>query len=150
MRAGRLEQQGTPTQLWRGPRTAFVAGFLGLDPVLHLQAAADTVTTPWGRVPRGAVSDAGAGTGTVAAILLPDAIRLAPSHQPPTEDELTVTATVVTRRFQGDHLRLGLDTDSGHRLQVAAWRGELPDVGDTVRLAIEVAGLHLLADDPSG
>ncbi len=148
MRTGRIEQQGTPAELWRGPRTAFVAGFLGLDPVFELQADATTVTTPWGRVPRAEVSDAGAGTGTVTAVLLPDALRLAPSHQPPADDELTVIATVVTRRFQGDHLRLGLHTDSGHRLQVAAWRGEVPDVGDTVRLAIEVTGLHLLADDP--
>ncbi|TVP67803.1 MAG: ABC transporter ATP-binding protein [Nitriliruptor sp.] len=150
MRAGRIEQQDTPAELWRGPRTAFVARFLGLGPVMAVQADADTVTTPWGRVPRAEVSDAGAGTGTVEAVLLPEALRLAPGHQPPGDDELAVTATVATRRFQGDHLRLGVDTERGQRLQVAAWRGELPDVGDEVTLGIEVAGIHLLADDPAG
>lgn len=150
MRAGRIEQQDTPAELWRGPRTSFVARFLGLGPVVHLQADAATVTTPWGRVPRKAVSDAGAATGTVEAVLLPEALRLAPGHQPPGDDELAVAATVTTRRFQGDHLRLGVDTDTGQRLQVAAWRGQLPDVGDEVTLAIEVGGIHLLADGSAG
>ena len=150
MRAGRIEQQDTPAALWRGPMTAFVARFLGLGPVVDVEADADTVTTPWGRVPRAAVSDAGAATGTIAAVLLPEALRLAPGHQPPGGDELAVAATVATRRFQGDHLRLGVDTATGQRLQVAAWRGQLPDVGDEVTLAIEVAGIHLLAADPDG
>jgi thiamine transport system ATP-binding protein len=148
MRAGRLEQLGTPTAVWRGPRTAFVAGFLGLDHTVAVQAQPDHVDTPWGRVPRDAVSDAGVGTGAREAVLLPEALRLASDASPPGDGELHVAATVTSRRFQGDHLRLGVQADTGQRLHVPAWRGHLPEVGDRVTLAVEVAGIHLLADDP--
>jgi thiamine transport system ATP-binding protein len=150
MRAGRIEQLGTPTALWRGPRTAFVAGFLGLDGTVAVQVQADHVDTPWGRVPRGAVSDAtdGTGHGDREAVLLPEALRLSSDDAPQGAGELGVAATVVSRRFQGDHLRLGVQADTGQRLHVPAWRGHLPEVGDRVALAVEVAGIHLLADDP--
>jgi thiamine transport system ATP-binding protein len=149
MRAGRIEQLGTPTALWRGPRTAFVAGFLGLDDTVAVQVEADHVDTPWGRVPRGGVSDAaaGAGAGDREAVLLPEALRLASTASPPGDGELGVAATVTSRRFQGDHLRLGVQADTGQRLHVPAWRGHLPEVNDRVTLAVEVAGIHLLADD---
>src|SRR6056297_1114730 len=76
LRAGRLQQLGTPTELWRGPRTAFVADFLGLSPVLEVTATPSEVTTPWGTVPRTALGDAGAGTGSAEAVVLADALRL--------------------------------------------------------------------------
>ena len=147
MRAGRLEQLGSPTALWRGPRTTFVASFLGLDHTVPVHAQADHVETPWGRVPRAAVSDAGTGTGVRAAVLLPEALRLVSATTPPGDGELSVAATVTSRRFQGDHLRLGVEADTGQRLHVPAWRGHLPDVGDQVTLAVEVAGIHLLSDE---
>ncbi len=147
MRQGRLEQLGTPTALWRGPRSPFVAAFLGLDHTITVRALADHVDTPWGRIPRTAVSDAGTGTGDREAVLLPEALRLVSATTPPADGELPVAATVASRRFQGDHLRLVVDADTGQRLHVPAWRGDLPDVGDRVTLAVEVAGIHLLADD---
>lgn len=147
MRAGRIEQLGSPTALWRGPRTPFVASFLGLDHTVPVRAQAEHVDTPWGRVPRAAVSDAGAGTGDREAVLLPEALRLVSATTPPNDGELPVAATVTSRRFQGDHLRLVVEADTGQRLHVPAWRGHLPDVGDRVTLAVEVAGIHLLAEE---
>ncbi len=147
MRAGRIEQLGAPAALWRGPRTAFVAGFLGLDQTVPARAGSDHVDTPWGRVPRAAVSDAGAGAGDREAVLLPEALRLVSATTPPNDGELPVAGTVTSRRFQGDHLRLGVEADTGQRLHVPAWRGHLPEVGDRVTLAVEVAGIHLLADE---
>ena len=35
MNRGRIEQLGTPTELYERPRTAFVAGFLGVSNLLH-------------------------------------------------------------------------------------------------------------------
>ncbi len=152
MRAGRIEQLGAPTALWRGPRTAFVAAFLGLDHTVTVHASPHHVDTPWGRVARAEVSeaddDAGARTGDREAVLLPEALRLVSTATPPGDGELGVAATVTSRRFQGDHLRLGVEADTGQRLHVPAWRGHLPDVGERVTLAVEIAGIHLLADDP--
>ena len=148
MRAGRIEQVGTPAALWRGPRTAFVAGFLGLDHTVPVDAHADHVDTPWGRVPRAAVSEAGTGDGRRIAVLLPEAVRLTSPSNPPGAEELGVAATVVSRRFQGDHLRLGVQADTGQQLRVPAWRGEVPEVGERVTLAVRFTGVHLLTDHP--
>jgi len=54
MRAGRIEQQGTPTELHRSPRTRFVAGFLGMTNILPVETAGDGGTAPLApRVPAG-------------------------------------------------------------------------------------------------
>jgi spermidine/putrescine transport system ATP-binding protein len=39
MNHGRIEQQGTPSQLYERPKTAFVAGFLGVSNLLHGEVA---------------------------------------------------------------------------------------------------------------
>jgi spermidine/putrescine transport system ATP-binding protein len=41
MNRGRVEQQGTPTELYESPRTAFVAGFLGVSNLLVGDVVAD-------------------------------------------------------------------------------------------------------------
>jgi iron(III) transport system ATP-binding protein len=40
MRAGRIEQQGTPAEIHTAPRTRFVAGFLGMKNIISAQIAA--------------------------------------------------------------------------------------------------------------
>ena len=43
MRSGRIEQLGTPAELYEGPRTAFVAGFLGTSNLIDGSVAGDGV-----------------------------------------------------------------------------------------------------------
>ena len=77
MNAGRIEQLGTPTELYERPRTAFVAGFLGISNLLP-----GTVTGPSAvrlddgtevRVPAEAIAGR---TGRVAVGVRPEKIRL--------------------------------------------------------------------------
>ena len=73
MHEGRIEQMGTPTQIYNEPETAFVAGFVGSANVLHGHVAA-------GHVQFGAHSVAGADhleEGTAArAFVRPHDVRL--------------------------------------------------------------------------
>src|SRR6056297_347920 len=71
MRAGRFVQQGTPTQLWREPRTEFVARFVGLEVVLDADVRDGIATTVLGRLPLPEAPD-----GTARLVLLPDGLRL--------------------------------------------------------------------------
>jgi spermidine/putrescine transport system ATP-binding protein len=77
MHAGQIEQLGTPTELYERPRTAFVAGFLGISNLLP-----GTVTGPSAvrlddgtevRVPAEAIAGR---TGRVAVGVRPEKIRL--------------------------------------------------------------------------
>ena len=63
MNSGQIEQLGTPTELYESPRTAFVAGFLGVSNLLDGEVMGEgTVKLPDGtivRVPREALSRVG-------------------------------------------------------------------------------------------
>jgi spermidine/putrescine transport system ATP-binding protein len=77
MNGGRIEQLGTPSELYERPATAFVAGFLGASNLLHGSVAgSDTVRLDGGgeiRVPAEALHDR---SGRVAAGVRPEKIRL--------------------------------------------------------------------------
>jgi thiamine transport system ATP-binding protein len=139
MRTGRIEQLGTPDELWRAPRTAFVAGFLGLHHLIEVAVAAGHAATPWGRVPVPGTPD-----GTIEVVLLPEALRIVDGAWPVGSDELQIDGTVSARRFAGDHVRVTVAPLSGPPLTVPAWRGAPPEPGDPIRLALDPAGVHPL------
>ncbi|MFP4311369.1 MAG: ABC transporter ATP-binding protein [Nitriliruptoraceae bacterium] len=152
LRAGRLQQLGSPIELWRGPRTVFVARFLGLEPVLDVTATDTQVTTPWGTVDRALVGDAGAGTGSVEAVVLADALRLADgsasdrdAHADPSV--LPIHGVVEAQRFRGDHLRVTVVPPHGPHLPVPVRRGRSVPVGREVVVHLAVDGLRLLAPE---
>jgi spermidine/putrescine transport system ATP-binding protein len=75
MNHGRIEQLGTPSELYERPRTAFVAGFLGVSNLLHGTAGGDgTVRLPDGTDLR--APDARDRRGPVAVGIRPEKIRL--------------------------------------------------------------------------
>jgi spermidine/putrescine transport system ATP-binding protein len=82
MQGGRIDQLGTPNELYERPRTAFVAGFLGVSNLLH-----GTVSSPTSvRLEKGdevtVAPDALAGrTGKVAVGIRPEKLRLGPADR---------------------------------------------------------------------
>jgi spermidine/putrescine transport system ATP-binding protein len=77
MNHGKIEQQGTPSELYEQPRTAFVAGFLGVSNLLYGAAvAADRVRLEDGtevQVPAAALAGR---TGKVQIGVRPEKLRL--------------------------------------------------------------------------
>ena len=77
MNDGRIEQLGSPAELYERPRTAFVAGFLGVSNLLPgVVAADDLVRLEAGgdvRVPPGALAGR---TGRISVGVRPEKIRL--------------------------------------------------------------------------
>src|SRR2546423_3090257 len=77
MNGGRIEQLGTPTELYERPRTAFVAGFLGVSNLLEGTVAGDgSVKLTDGtlvQVPRDLL---GGRTGTVRIVVRPEKLRI--------------------------------------------------------------------------
>ena len=144
LRAGRLEQAGTPEELYHSPQSAFVAGFIGRASVVPVNVVshADGVTRvllpgapePW-QVKYGGV------LGEACRLLVrPEAVRLAPAAA-----ELLV-GEVIERRFLGATalftVRIGTDVT----LEVLA----APDTaraGSRVGLAPTGTGLHLFCGD---
>ena len=118
LHAGRIEQVGTPRDVWQAPATAFVARFLGWN-----------VTTAFG--------------GRLAA-MRPDALHFDDVAR--TGD--AVTGDVVGRTFQRDHFLVEVRlhaTDEVLKVAVAVDAVDPPDVGDPVQVRLDPRGVVDLA-----
>ena len=82
MSGGRIEQLGTPSELYERPKTAFVAGFLGVSNLLYGTVSGETSV----RLDRGGEvtvtrQSLGGRTGKVAVGIRPEKIRLGAAEQ---------------------------------------------------------------------
>ncbi|MEP6574373.1 MAG: ABC transporter ATP-binding protein [Gemmatimonadota bacterium] len=150
LRAGRVEQEGAPDDLYGAPVNAFVAGFVGRAsavPAEVIGTGADgtrvrieggewLVQEPW--PPAGSP----ASDGSLQAMLMvrPEALRftkLAPG---------VLAGTVVERRFTGALAFYTLETDGGIPLEVSA-RPDAARIGERIGLAPADRGVHLFRGD---
>jgi putative spermidine/putrescine transport system ATP-binding protein len=126
MRAGRLEQLGTPADVYLQPATAFVADFVGLSNRLPGRLDGDGVVVLGTRLPL--VSPAGQGS-EVTALVRPESIEVVPATDGP--------GRVLTVSFLGPTSRITVSV--GERLvvaQVASSRLAELAAGTPVRLEL--------------
>ncbi len=110
MNAGKIEQLGSPTELYEYPKTAFVAGFLGISNLLPgTVAGPDTVRLDerdgHARPARGA---GGTGDGRVAVGVRPEKIRL--DHG----EENRLTGRLLETAYVGVATQYVLETKAGN------------------------------------
>jgi spermidine/putrescine transport system ATP-binding protein len=114
MNHGRIEQLGTPTELYETPQTAFVAGFLGASNLIRgTVTATDRVRLRHGpevRVPSAALADR---SGEVAVGIRPEKIELSDEH------ENQIEGRIVESAYVGVATQFVVDTPCG-RLTVYA------------------------------
>jgi thiamine transport system ATP-binding protein len=139
LRAGRVAQQGTPTEVWAAPADAWVARFLGEPNLVTVTVGpSGGVTTPWG--PLGGVPVGGRSVppGPATLLVRPEALRRGPGP---------VDGTVAAVAFRGDHLAVRIATTARVELQARLPVGAPPDVGERWTAAIDPAATVLLASE---
>jgi putative spermidine/putrescine transport system ATP-binding protein len=130
---GRIEQIGTPQEIYDHPRTAFVAGFVGVSNLLE-----------------GPVAERVAGRPATFSIR-PEKIRIIPSTEPATDELMNATGRIVSRQYFGASTRYGVALDAGNELTVIQPNNgaNLPSddfaPGADVRLAWDRRHVHWLA-----
>lgn len=129
MRAGRIEQIGTPQQLYSAPATAFVAEFIGLSNRVEGIAAAGRVTVLGRVLP---MVQADAADGAVRVFLRPEDIELASDGIP---------ATVVLSSFLGAMRRTRVRLQNGTALSVQHSARHTPVAGERVHLELTGAAV---------
>ncbi len=138
MRAGKVEQVGTPEALYAQPRNAFVAWFLGGTNLLPGTGFGNGARTVLGNLPL-----AGQARGPVLVSLRPEALRLVPDT-----DSVAVggalRAEVLTREFQGPTAEYTVAV-SGMELTVRGAPEPALRPGDRARL--EVVGRAVVLED---
>ena len=127
MRHGRIEQLGTPEDLYEHPTTAFVAGFLGVSNLLD--GSIVSRDGPWVavRLPDGSTLRAPAerfnGAESVRVGVRPEKLRVVPMQagESTAEGELnTLGGTVLDASYIGVSTQYLVETGDGHRLVVYA------------------------------
>jgi len=108
MNGGHIEQLGTPSELYEHPRTAFVAGFLGVSNLLESTVAGeDRVTLSDGtavQVPRNVLAGR---TGTVRIGVRPEKLRIGGG------EANSLAGTVTESAYIGVSTQYILDTPAG-------------------------------------
>jgi ABC-type Fe3+/spermidine/putrescine transport system ATPase subunit len=120
MRAGRIEQIGTPHAVYHNPANGFVARFLGLTnllPVQHASTDPGAIVTPLGHWRLPAVQPP---PDRTLLLIRPEAVQAlhVGAVQPAADGALTVTGVVRLLSFRGATYRLQVDV--GPRPGVAA------------------------------
>jgi putative spermidine/putrescine transport system ATP-binding protein len=127
---GRVEQVGTPHDIYEHPQTSFVAAFVGTTNLLRDDAAAGLV----GR----------RGTYTVR----PERITVAPEASDPPSGAVTCVATVHDIQYLGAEGRLRASTEGGVDLVAAVASDRLGPLrlGDRVRLSWPPSAVFAVED----
>jgi len=108
MNRGRVEQLGPPSELYEQPKTAFVAGFLGVSNLLPGSAAGSTTITLDGGSSVKVSADALNGRkGRLAVGIRPEKIRIGPGQVN------SLVGTVFERAYVGVSTQYLVDTQAG-------------------------------------
>ena len=161
MNRGRIEQIGTPEEVYEHPLTRFVAEFIGQANFLDVEAAGPVVAgaavttklrTFSGELPISLPAGAirmGVPTGAPAKLSLfirPEKIRLAAAAAGPADDEMQrLPGRIMGRAYLGDHLDYLVATAEGSELNVPAPIGENWPEGSEVSLVIAKKDMALYA-----
>ncbi|GLH81098.1 ABC transporter ATP-binding protein [Bradyrhizobium sp. SSBR45G] len=134
MSKGRIEQIGTPQQVYEQPASAFVAQFLGKTN--EFAAAVDRTVAPAKLVAGGWSAPAPAGvTGAVTVSVRPERISFG---------DAGLAARITSRIFQGNHWLFQCDTECGPAIVIRQNDGQgQPEHGAAVHLAWRAADMSL-------
>jgi len=138
LNAGRIEQAGTPMDLYHRPASEFVAGFIGSPSMNFLDIRIDA-----GKIACGAetLRSASPVAGAVRLGIRPEHLEIAAVEQ------ADLAATVTLRETLGGDAYLYLRTDGGQTLVVRAGGDTQIDRGMRIGLALPPNRVHLFGPD---
>jgi len=132
MSAGRVEQLGSPREVYERPATRFVADFIGASSVLEGRALdGETVELAGGVRLRVVLREGPAPGRAVRLLVRPERVELGGVGAN------ALVARVASVMYLGDHCEVRLELAGGHRL-LATLRGNVPlsiDESVTIRVA---------------
>ena len=130
MNAGRIEQLGSPRDVYERPATAFVADFIGASSVLQARAIdGETVELTGGARLSVALQRTPSPGSVVRLLVRPERVELGVTGTN------TLAASVIGVMYLGDHSEVRLELAGGQRLLAIARGGVSLAAGDAVTVA---------------
>ena len=151
MNHGRIEQHGTPRQLYEQPVNAFIAGFMGEAILFSGVVENDGLHIQVGSL-RWALEKPTV-AGKVQVAIRPQAWKWMGQNQADRADEYlgigqqfaSLTAKVCKLAYLGNAYEVTVSTDIGEFWFPCESYGRLPQVGETIKLVIRAHGVNVLA-----
>jgi putative spermidine/putrescine transport system ATP-binding protein len=145
---GKIEQLGTPGELYRVPATPFVASFIGENNLLPGQIEARNgseilVRFPGGGTLRAPAQDWCAPGQAVTFNLRPESLRPQPGQEP--AGHQCMTGKVVDHVYLGDQNRVAVEVPGIGRLVLKLNAAEVLTLGADLRLEAPVLAARVLA-----
>ncbi len=143
LRAGRIEQVGSPLDLYRNPDNRFVAGFIGSPAMNFVEAVVEKT---------GTVLSKGLAASLTTEAALPGAGARVVIGLRPQSIDLTEGAThrVEVVEALGGVSYVHLTAPSGEKLVVETKAAVLPALGSTVGISIDAPAALIFAADEAG
>lgn len=141
MRDGKIEQQGTPSDLYSRPKSEFVASFLGDVNRVKAVIRENEIETELGNI---ALTNPAAAEGDCEILVRPEAIRLSKVNG---KDD--PTAVVLQSRNLGPFILIDLELPSGGKVTARAASILQPEDGETCSIALDRRQVFLFAYKPS-
>ena len=160
LNGGRIEQEGTPEEVYHQPASPFVASFMGADNIIRLRvrragdhaieaaltgdAALAPACLPIGASGAHLATSLNGGEAEADAHFRAEAVRLSPAGDPPPADSLTLPGTVDQVSYPGGVWRYAVRAGA-HRFVIDDERKYRQ--GDSVGIELPAAALHLFPSD---
>jgi ABC-type Fe3+/spermidine/putrescine transport system ATPase subunit len=151
MQSGRVEQVGTPWEVYARPRSPFVAGFVGLGNAVEgrvLARAGRQVSLDAGGVRLDGETDLPG--ARLLAVFRPEAVRLLPEGEAPA-GPVVGEGRIVAREFLGAVLRCSILTAAGTAIVADLHKPTLRDAdkeGAVVRFVVDPADVLFFPVEP--
>lgn len=151
MRDGRVEQDGTPSDIYFTPVNAFVANFFSDTNVIQARVRGGAVVTPFGDLPSGGIAD-----GAAAIVMVrPEALKLVQVRDSGAPPPGHVAARVAASRLLGRtcvvHLELEDERFGAHHMHSRVPGRFLPTEGTTIWVALDRSQAFVFAaEDGAG
>ncbi|MGY8636211.1 ABC transporter ATP-binding protein [Bradyrhizobium sp. 14AA] len=153
MNGGRVEQVGTPAEIYNQPTTRFVADFIGDTNIFRGESTTTSTGAPALDVGKGLIlalpPTATQTTGILSVALRPEKIRLSPRADAATAAGSSAHGIVENTNFLGGAVLYRITLEGGHRVLVQqpnAGTSRLFAPGDGVTLQWTPADLVVLKD----
>jgi ABC-type Fe3+/spermidine/putrescine transport system ATPase subunit len=145
MNKGRIEQLDAPFELYRNPRTRFVAGFIGRTNFLTGARRDDAVDFGGFQLPARALAGDGALPQEVQISIRPQGIQLSRDKPAERDQRCCVEASVQRRSYLGESWDYHISVaPSAEPLRVSARPGDVFEVGQRIYAEIDTSQITVL------
>jgi len=148
MNQGKIDQLDAPVNIYRVPKTRFVAGFIGRTNFIEGRLNGDVVSFNGFEIARSRLGTSSIPAGSSTFSVRPQSMEVL-AIRPTEASEAGIAGKIVARTFLGETWDYVFDSDSGLRLRVVSPPAVALEIDQPVWLRIDSAQIVRVEDQPA-